>query len=75
MKVQVNDMNDFFIVLTEIEDQRQFTKVKYPLNEVVWLVLMATLGNTNEWTEYRSILQITSICVKPTPLGVGYKPY
>ncbi|ONI45503.1 hypothetical protein AN641_03995 [Candidatus Epulonipiscioides gigas] len=58
MKVQVNDMNDFFIVLTEIEDPRQFTKVKYPLNEVVGFVLMATLGNANEWTEIEAFCKL-----------------
>ena len=38
---------DFFESLTDIEDPRQFKRVKYPINEV----LIASLGNANEWTE------------------------
>lgn len=47
----INDMYDFFDSLTDIEDPRQFKKVKYPINEVVGMVLIASLGNANEWTE------------------------
>ncbi|OON94550.1 MAG: transposase [Candidatus Epulonipiscium fishelsonii] len=57
-------MNDFFMVLTEIEDPRQFTKVKYPLNEIVGLVLMATLGNANEWTEIEAFCKLHQKCLK-----------
>lgn len=38
-------------VMKEIEDPRQQSKVKYPINEIVGMVLFATLGNANEWTE------------------------
>lgn len=47
----IYDMYDFFDSLTSIEDPRQFNKVKYPINEVVGMVLIASLGNANEWTE------------------------
>ena len=47
----IYDMYDFFDSLTSIEDSRQFNKVKYPINEVVGMVLIASLGNANEWTE------------------------
>ena len=32
----------------DIEDPRQFKKVKYPMNEVVGMVLIASLGNAND---------------------------
>lgn len=38
-------------VMKNIEDPRQQSKVKYPINEIVGMVLFATLGNANEWTE------------------------
>ena len=44
----IYDMYDFFESLTNIEDPRQFNKVKYPINEVVGMVLIASLGNANE---------------------------
>ena len=47
----IYDMYDFFDSLTSIEDPRQFNKVKYPIDEVVGMVLIASLGNANEWTE------------------------
>lgn len=42
---------DIFEVMKKIEDPRQRSKVKYPINEIVGMVLFATLGNANEWTE------------------------
>ena len=47
----IYDVYDFFESLTTIEDSRQFNKVKYPINEIVGMVLIASLGNANEWTE------------------------
>lgn len=47
----IYDMYDFFESLTSIEDPRQFKKIKFPINEVVGMVLIASLGNANEWTE------------------------
>jgi len=47
----IYDMYDFFESLTNIEDPRKFRKVKYPINEVVGMVLIASLGSANEWTE------------------------
>ena len=44
----IYDMYDFFDSLTDIEDTRQFKKVKYPINEVVGMVFVASLGNANE---------------------------
>lgn len=41
-------MHDFFDLLSDIEDLRQFKMVKYPINEVVRMVLIASLGNANE---------------------------
>ena len=37
--------------MKNIQDPRQKKKVKYPINEVVGMVLFASLGNANEWTE------------------------
>ena len=37
----------FFESLTTIEDPRQFNKVKYPINEIVGMVLIASLGKAN----------------------------
>lgn len=47
----IYDIYDIFESLTTIEDPRQFNKVKYPINEIVGMVLIASLGNANEWTE------------------------
>lgn len=47
----IYDIYDFFESLTTIEDSRQFNKVKYPINEIVGMVLIESLGNANEWTE------------------------
>lgn len=47
----IYDMYDFLESLENIDDPRQFQKVKYPINEIVGMVLIASLGNANEWTE------------------------
>ncbi|APM38301.1 ISAs1 family transposase [Clostridium kluyveri] len=47
----IYDMYDFLESLKDIDDPRQFKKVRYPMNEVVGMVLIASLGNGNEWTE------------------------
>lgn len=44
----IYDIYDFFESLTTIEDPKQFNKVKYPINEIVRMVLIASLGNTNK---------------------------
>jgi predicted transposase YbfD/YdcC len=43
--------SDIINLMKKIEDTRQKKKVKYPINEVVGMVLFASLGNANEWTE------------------------
>ena len=43
----IYDIYNIFESLTTIEDPRQFNKVKY----LVEMVLIASLGNANEWTE------------------------
>jgi len=60
----IYDMYDFFESLTDIEDPRQFKKVKYPINEVVGLVLIASLGNANEWTEIEIFCQLHQTLLK-----------
>ena len=52
----IYNMYDFFESLTDIEDPRQFKKVKYPINEVIGMTLIASLGNANEWTEIEVFL-------------------
>ena len=44
-------ISDIISLTKKIEDPRQIKKVKYPINEVVGMVLFASLGNANEWTE------------------------
>ncbi len=48
----INEKNsDIIDLMKNIEDIRQKKKVKYPINEVVGMILFASLRNTNEWTE------------------------
>lgn len=47
----IYDMYYFLESLENIDDSRQFQKVKYPINEIVGMMLIASLGNANEWTE------------------------
>jgi predicted transposase YbfD/YdcC len=61
----IYDMHDFFESLTSIEDPRQFKKVKYPINEVVGMVLIASLGNANEWTEIHDTFQRVMGMIEP----------
>ena len=60
----IYDMHDFFESLTDIEDPRQFKKVKYPINEVVGMVLIASLGNANEWTEIEVFCKLHKTLLK-----------
>lgn len=60
----IYDMYDFFDSLTDIEDPRQFKKVRYPMNEVVGMVLIATLGNANEWTEIEVFCKLHETLIK-----------
>lgn len=47
----VKQISDIVGLMKFIEDPRQQKKVRYPINEVVGMVLFASLGNANEWTE------------------------
>lgn len=49
--ILIKKISDIINLTKKIEDPRQKKKVKYPLNEVVGMVLFASLGNANEWTE------------------------
>ena len=60
----INDMYDFFDSLTDIEDPRQFKKVRYPINEIVGMVLIASLGNANEWTEIEVFCKLHEALLK-----------
>lgn len=60
----IYDMYDFFESLADIEDPRQFKKVKYPINEVVGMVLIASLGNANEWTEIEVFCKLHQTLLK-----------
>ena len=60
----IYDMYDFFESLTDIEDPRQFKKVKYPINEVIGMVLIASLGNANEWTEIEVFCKLHETLLK-----------
>ena len=60
----IYDMYDFFESLTDIEDPRQFKKVKYPINEVIGMVLIASLGNANEWTEIEVFCKLHKTLLK-----------
>jgi predicted transposase YbfD/YdcC len=60
----INDMYDFFDSLTDIEDPRQFKKVRYPINEIVGMVLIASLGNANEWTEIEVFCKLHETLLK-----------
>ena len=60
----IYDMYDFFESLIDIEDPRQFKKVKYPINEVIGMVLIASLGNANEWTEIEVFCKLHEALLK-----------
>ena len=60
----IYDMYDFIESLTDIEDPRQFKKVKYPINEVIGMVLIASLGNSNEWTEIEVFCKLHEALLK-----------
>jgi len=60
----MKNMYDFFDSLKNIEDQRQFRKIKYPINEVLGMVLIASLGNANEWTEIEVFCKLHEALLK-----------
>ena len=60
----IYNMYDFFESLTDIEDPRQFKKVKYPINEVIGMTLIASLGNANEWTEIEVFCKLHETLLK-----------
>jgi len=43
-------ISDIISLIKNIEYPRQKSKIKYPINEVVGMVLFASLENANEWT-------------------------
>ncbi|MEG0237814.1 ISAs1 family transposase, partial [Cetobacterium sp.] len=47
----MNKFINLMTITTRVEDPRQKKKVKYPIDEVIGLVLFSSLGNCNEWTE------------------------
>lgn len=47
----MREFSDIISLMKNIEDPRPKKKVKYPINEVVGMVLFASLGNANDWTE------------------------
>ncbi|WP_368488402.1 ISAs1 family transposase [Clostridium sp. BJN0013] len=60
----IYDMYDFFESLKNIDDPRQFNKVRYPINEIVGMVLIASLGNGNEWTEIEVFCKLHETLLK-----------
>ncbi|WP_242951310.1 ISAs1 family transposase [Clostridium kluyveri] len=60
----IYDMYDFLESLKDIDDPRQFKKVRYPMNEVVGMVLIASLGNGNEWTEIEVFCKLHETLLK-----------
>lgn len=50
--------------IAEIEDERQQGKVKYPLEEIIVIVLFAMLGNANEWEEIEGFAKIHEKALK-----------
>lgn len=57
-------ISDIINLTKNIEDPRQKKKVKYPINEVVGMVLFASIGNANEWTEIEVFCNSHEDCLR-----------
>lgn len=57
-------MNGLYEYISNMEDKRQQTKVKYPLEEIIIIVLFAMLGNANEWEEIEAFAVAHEDCLR-----------
>ena len=57
-------MYEILEYIENMEDKRQQSKVKYPLSEVLFVVLLAMLGNANEWEEIEAFAQAHEKCLR-----------
>lgn len=57
-------MNHIIEFITQIEDSRQQAKVRYPIVDIIVIVLFAMLGNANEWEEIEAFGKAHEDCLR-----------
>lgn len=57
-------MSNIIEFILQIEDNRQQAKVRYPIEEIIIIVLFAMLGNANEWEEIEAFGKAHEDCLR-----------